>query len=133
MFVFGVLGFSSVLVLGHVVHGLALEQGALRQGARSHRSEALRYGLYSTGWDILSSPIGLLVTLTTEGPRAALALVPLAIDVPSQASTGLLRGVFHLQEPHLGHARRFATLLAMVVSVAATATVMFLLALIAVV
>ncbi|MCU0691850.1 MAG: hypothetical protein MUF54_10650 [Polyangiaceae bacterium] len=131
LFVFGVLGFASVLVLGHVVHGLALEQGALRQGASSHRSHVLRYALYSTGWDILSSPIGLLLTLTTEGPRAALALLPLAIDVPSQASTGLLRGVFHLQEPHLSYARRFATLLAMVVSVAATATVMFLLTLIA--
>ena len=125
----GTLGFTAVLVGGHAVYGLALDAAARRGGARAHRSQALRYGLYSAGWDILSSPIGLLVSLFGEGPRATAALIPLAIDVPAKAATAFLRGIYKLDEPALGRARRFGTAIAVAASVASAVAVLIALGL----
>jgi hypothetical protein len=120
----GTLGFTTVLVGGHLLYGLALDTGARRCGARPHRSQAMRYGLYSTGWDILTSPIGFLVSLVGEGPRATAALVPLAVDVPGKAATAFLRGIYKLDEPALGRARRFGTAIAVVASVVSAVIVL---------
>lgn len=127
LFLIGTLGFTAVLVVGHLVYGLALDVGAQRVGARSHRSQAMRYGLYSTGWDILTSPLGFVVSLFAEGPKAALALVPLSIEVPGRAATALLRGVYKLDQPRLVRAKRYGTTVAVAVSVAAAFVVLALL------
>ncbi len=127
LFLVGTLGFTAVLVVGHLVYGYALDVGVQRQGGRSHRSQALRYGLYSTGWDILTSPIGFVVSLVFEGPKAALSLIPLSIEVPGRAATAFLRGIYKLEEPGLGRARRYGTMVAVAVSVAAAFVVLALL------
>ena len=127
LFLIGTLGFTAVLVIGHLVYGLALDVGAQRVGARSHRSQALRYGLYSTGWDILTSPLGFIVSLFAEGPRAALALLPLSIEVPGRAATALLRGIYKLEQSRLIRARRYGTTVAIAASVAAAFVVLALL------
>ncbi|MFW5739625.1 MAG: hypothetical protein ACOC1F_04600, partial [Myxococcota bacterium] len=67
-----------------------------------------------------------------EGPKAAIALVPLSIDVPSRASTALLRGIYKLEPPKLVRARRFGTTIAVAVSVAAAFVVLAMLTLAAV-
>ncbi len=113
----GTIGFTSVLVTGHVVYGLALDAGARRVGGRLHRSQALRFGLYSTGWDLLTSPLGFLVSLIAEGPRAALALVPLSVDVPGRAATAFLRGVYQIEGSAVSRVRRIGAAVAITSSV----------------
>jgi len=127
VFLVATFGFTTVLVVGHVVYGFALDVGVQRVGGRSHRSQALRYGLYTTGWDILTSPLGFVVSLFAEGPKATLALVPLSVEVPGRAATAFLRGIYRLEEPQLGRARRYGTMVAVAVSVAAAFVVLALL------
>jgi len=127
LFLVATIGFTTVLVVGHVVYGLALDVGVQRVGGRSHRSQALRYGLYTTGWDILTSPLGFVVSLFADGPKAALALIPLSVEVPGRAATAFLRGIYRLEEPRLGRARRHGTMVAVAVSVAAAFVVLALL------
>jgi hypothetical protein len=113
----GTIGFTAVLVTGHVVYGLALDAGARRHGGRSHRSQAMRFGLYSTGWDLLTSPLGFVVSLIAEGPRAAFALVPLSVDAPGLAATAFLRGVYKIEGPAASRVRRIGAVIAIASSV----------------
>lgn len=127
VFLVAVLGFCTVLVIGHAVYGLALDAGARRMGGRPHRSQALRFGLYSAGWDILTSPLGFIVSLFSEGLRPALSLVPMSIDVPGRAATAFLRGIYKLEDLPLKRARQFGTSIAVASSVAAAFVVLALL------
>jgi hypothetical protein len=118
--VLSVASFAALLVVAHLGHGLALDLAARRHGARPHRSQAMRFGLYGAGWDLLSSsPIGLGVTLLGEGPSAALRLLPLSITVPTIAAEAFLRRTYHLEEPSLSAARRLAGWVAVAASVLA--------------
>src|SRR5580698_8968925 len=57
----GIPALAAILVIAHVVHGLALERGARKSGARGALQRALRFGLYAAGWDLVFGPIGAVV------------------------------------------------------------------------
>lgn len=121
-------GVTLWMVGVHAVHGLAIDSGARRQGAISLRRRALRFGLYACGWDLMTSPIGGIVTLFSHGVRAALALGSVAMNVPGRATTALLRGIYALDEARTTRARRRGLWLTMILVVA---SVIFVLAMIA--
>lgn len=99
------LAFSMTLL--HVLHGVGLARGARRQGARPRRGRGVRFGLYSCGWDLVTLPLGLLVVLFSEGPRAAWKTAPLGINVPGKAARAFLRGVYRLDDARTRAAARY--------------------------
>jgi hypothetical protein len=121
-FLLGVPGLALWMVTAHVTHGAALDVGARRQGARSERRRAVRFGLYACGWDLMSGPLGALMMLMTRGLRDAIDLAELAMRVPGRASQAMLSGIYHLPPDRVARARRtgsFAAGLLVVVSGAA--------------
>jgi len=120
----GVPAFSLFLVFVHAVHGLTLDWGARRAAARPHRSQAVRFGLYLCGLDLLTSPIGAVYVLLHDGVRAAFALLPASIDVPRVAVHSLLGRVYRLDEIRAASANRFASAVIAVVGLAGVIAVM---------
>lgn len=92
----GVPAFAGFLVLGHAVHGLAIDVGATASGARRSRSRALRFGLYACGWDLVMGPLGAVVVAFKEGLAAAWGIVDL-VNAPSRATRAFLRGCYGLE------------------------------------
>lgn len=119
----GVPALSLWMVLAHVTHGAALDVGARRQGASSQRRRALRFGLYACGWDLMTGPLGALVTLFSKGIRATIDLVELAMHVPGRATVALLQGAYRLSPDALARARRVGALAAAMIAVVSGAVV----------
>lgn len=105
----GIPGLTGLLIVGHLLWAWTLDFGARRAGARSHRSQALRFGMYTTGLDLMSSPIGLLYALIAQGSFTASRMLPAAIETPAVASRALLRHVYHLSDQAAARARRFSS------------------------
>jgi hypothetical protein len=105
----GVPAVAMWMVAAHVTHGAALDVGARRQGARSQRRRAVRFGLYACGWDLISGPLGFAVMLASQGLRAALSLTAMALSAPTRAATALLQGCYQLQPAEIARARRAGT------------------------
>lgn len=95
-----------VLVLAHAVHGLSIDLGARREGAKGSRTRALRFGLYATGWDLVVGPLGLVVLAVSEGPRAALRIGSSVGRLPSRATRAFLRSAYKLDEAETARALR---------------------------
>jgi hypothetical protein len=108
------------MVVAHALHGVAVDAGASRVGGISQRRRALRFGLYACGWDLMTSPLGAVVTLFSRGMRAMLGLLGLAMRVPSRASQAMLRGVYGLPDELARGAQRTITR-AVIATVAASA------------
>ena len=119
----GVPALSLWMVLAHVTHGAALDFGARRQGAASQRRRALRFGLYACGWDLMTGPLGALVTLFSKGFRATIDLAPLAMHVPGRATVALLQGPYRLSPTALPRARRVGSLAAAMIALVSGAVV----------
>jgi hypothetical protein len=88
---------AGLLVIAHVAHGLALDRGARRAGAKGATTRALRFGLYATGWDLVVGPLGALVIAAKEGPRAALSLASLGMGLPGRSARAFLSGCYRLE------------------------------------
>ncbi len=85
-----------LLVAAHVAHGWALHYGA-RHGARPGAvRRALRFGLYSAGWDLVIGPLGAIVAAVKEGPAAAISIVGLAQGLPNRSAKAFLKGCYGL-------------------------------------
>lgn len=123
----GIPGFAAVMLIAHVALGLAMNHASRRLGGKYRREHAIRFGLYSTGWDLMTSPFGLLVALISEGPRGAWTLLPLSIDVASRASMAFARGVLQLDERRAASARRFGTIVALAVTFVAVSLLLLVL------
>lgn len=95
--VLGIPAFAALLVLAHVAHGLSIDIGATKAGARGARSRALRFGLYACGWDLVIGPVGAIVVAWKEGASAAFGLASLASEVPGRATRAFLRGCYRLE------------------------------------
>lgn len=93
----GLPAFAMLTVLAHAAHGLAIDVGASRGGARHARSRALRFGLYACGWDLLLGPIGAVIVAVKEGLRASLALTGTHAGLPTRATLAFLRGAYRLE------------------------------------
>ncbi|WP_146648741.1 hypothetical protein [Labilithrix luteola] len=129
----GVPSFAALLVVAHAAHGLSVDIGAKRVGARSSRSRAIRFGLYACGWDLVMGPLGAVVVALKEGLGAGLGVFSLASSgLPTRATTSFLRGSYDL---HGEPARKalgtsyvgavVATLLGTVVTLAAIVALVF--------
>jgi hypothetical protein len=95
--VLGLPAFAGLLVLAHAAHGLSIDVGAAKNGARHARSRALRFGLYACGWDLVIGPIGALVVAVKEGLGASLKILELASGLPTRATEAFLRGCYRLE------------------------------------
>jgi hypothetical protein len=89
-------GLALLLVAAHAAHGLALDRGARRVGARPARSRALRFGLYATGWDLVIGPVGAVVVALKDGLKSSLYLASAAVSLPSRSARAFLRGAYRL-------------------------------------
>jgi hypothetical protein len=94
--VLGVPSVVVVLLVAHVVHGLFIDVGARRAGAKSARRRAIRFGLYAVGWDLVLSPAGALLALGKDGFRAFPKLVASRRDVPARSSSAFLLGTYRI-------------------------------------
>ncbi|MDI1431532.1 MULTISPECIES: hypothetical protein [Polyangium] len=113
-FVIGVPALALWMVLAHASHGAALDAGARKQGARPQRRRALRFGLYSCGWDLMTGPLGAIWMLGSRGAKAAAEVLALSMRVPGRASDALLKGVYGLPEDAALRARRTGTVVAVI-------------------
>jgi len=114
----GVPGIALLLVAAHAAFGLALDQGARRAGARPAASRALRFGLYTTGWDLILGPIGALVLAFKESFGAAFALFGAGVGLPGRCTRAFLRGSYRLEGDRADRARRYSTATAIVATLA---------------
>jgi hypothetical protein len=94
IFATGVPGLALLLVLAHAAHGMSLDIGAKKNGARSAAWRALRFGLYATGWDLVQSPIGAAIIGVKRGLGAWLSMH--VSGVPTRSSRAFLRGCYRL-------------------------------------
>lgn len=76
---------AGLMVLLHALWGLALELGASSAGAGWRPLRGLRFAFYSCGWDLLTSPAGLLFGLVSGGPVRAWQETIRAARVPRAA------------------------------------------------
>lgn len=122
--VFGLPAFAAMLVMAHVAHGLSIDIGAVRSGARSARSRALRFGLYACGWDLVMGPLGAVVVAVKEGLRASLSLGTTLSGLPTRATKAFLRGCYRLEGPHAHRALGASYFAAIVATMAFAAIVL---------
>jgi len=128
-FVVGVPALALWMVAAHATHGAALDVGARRQGGRSQRKRALRFGLYACGWDLMTGPLGAIWILTTRGMKAASELLGLSMRVPGKASNALLKGVYGLSEEEASRAQKPGTVAAVALAVLSAFGVLLVIAL----
>ncbi len=117
-------GFSFIMVAAHVALGLGINHAGGKLGGKFRRNHALRFGLYSAGWDLMTSPLGFVVVLFTEGPRAAIALIPMAFDVAGRGSAAFARGVLQLDESRALKARTVGAALSLAFTCCAVAVLL---------
>lgn len=96
--------FAVLLLLAvHVIAGLALYQVLERRPPGAFRL-ALRFGLYSAGWDLLTSPVGmLLLGLFGRAPERYRPIVA-AARAPRPALRGFLLGAIEVPAEQLERA-----------------------------
>jgi hypothetical protein len=91
-------GLAAIMVLLHLVWGASVELGLRLQGEPVHLSHGLRYALYSCGWDLLTSPMGLCAAAVARGPAQGFRDVRAAVRVPRIATRAFLTGARRLTD-----------------------------------
>ena len=114
---------SLLLVLAHVVHGLGVGWGASRNGAPFRLTRALRFGLYSAGWDLAMTPLGAMLALASGGFAELRGVVAATPGLPTRATRAFLRGTYRLEGDSAQAALRFSDLGAAVATMVATSVV----------
>jgi hypothetical protein len=95
-------GLTLLMVVLHVLHGLAIDRAARRAGSRK-RGRGLRFGLYACGWDLVTLPLGLFMVALGDGPAAAGRALGAALTTPALATRAYLGG-FHALDPERARA-----------------------------
>ncbi|HEY2364794.1 MAG TPA: hypothetical protein VGH87_00365 [Polyangiaceae bacterium] len=96
-----VFGLTTLLVAAHATHGLSLDKGARRVSNGDPKwTRALRFGLYAAGWDLVLGPVGFVVLLFREGPKAAFGIMRVARRLPTRSSLAFLRGTYGIDAEH---------------------------------
>jgi hypothetical protein len=120
----GMLGLTWVafvlcMLALHGLWGACLNWGAQRPAAgprqrspwaRTSWRSGVRFGLYACGWDLLTSPIGMLVTLLARGPRRAWAPIGAAVRAPGLAQRAYLERCLGADAAAQRSARRLSVL-----------------------
>jgi hypothetical protein len=102
----GVPGLAMLLVAAHAAHGWALDFGSRKSGVRRATRRAVRFGLYSAGWDLVVGPLGAIVLTLREGLGAGLSVAGLGMGLPSRSARAFLRGCYGLEGVAAGPAMR---------------------------
>jgi hypothetical protein len=105
-----------LLVAAHVTHGWALHYAARAAAPRGAGRRALRFGLYSAGWDLVIGPLGALVAAVKEGPGAAISIFGLAQGLPTRSAKAFLKGAYGLTGDAARPALRASLVAAVVVT-----------------
>lgn len=84
--VLAVVVFSIVMVALHALWALGLELGLRAQGEPVRLAQSMRYGLYACGWDLLTSPFGLVAGAWMNGWSQAFLDTRLAMRVARSAT-----------------------------------------------
>ena len=120
----GVPALASLLVAAHAVHGWALDRGARRSGARGQATRALRFGLYSAGWDLVLGPVGAVVVLAKHGVTKTLSLAGIGVGLPARSARAFLRGCYRLDGKEAEPALRASFVAAVLVTAFGTIAVL---------
>jgi hypothetical protein len=80
-----VLGAAALMVALHALWGICLELGAGSAAGSFKLRHGMRFGLYACGWDLLTSPAGVLEGILSRGPRRAWGPIAAAVRVPMPA------------------------------------------------
>lgn len=86
--------FSVALVIAHLTHGLALDRVAQRAGAEPRLNRAIRFGLYAAGWDVATSPFGIVVSFFQSGPKSLQSALRFAVVTPTQATAAFVKAAY---------------------------------------
>jgi len=134
------VAFVVCMLALHALWGACLQWGAQLpvragwpdlQGTRNVGRSGVRFGLYACGWDLLTSPIGLLATLLVHGPRRAWAPIGAAVRAPGLAQRAYLERGLGADGAAQRRARRLSVLVlsgGMLLVIALFATVVLSLA-----
>jgi hypothetical protein len=96
LLVLAIPSLAGLLVGAHLAHGWALDRGARQSGARGQTTRALRFGLYSAGWDLVLGPLGAIVVAVKHGVFKALGLAGIGAGLPGRSARAFLRGCYRL-------------------------------------
>lgn len=98
-------GLIVLAVALHAYFGVLVESGVERAGAVRDRSLGLRFGLYAAGWDLVTSPAGLLFGAALRRGQVFRALGS-ALGVPRRAIDLYLIECRHLTPAQAAVARK---------------------------
>lgn len=87
------LGLALFMVWMHALWGIGLELALRSTGARLQWSRSLTFALYACGWDLLTSPTGLVFGIAAGGVETGVSEVREAARVPRVALTRYLTTV----------------------------------------
>lgn len=109
--VIGSVPMLALLMVGlHALWGVALELGARLAGADWRPARGLRFAFYSCGWDLLTSPAGLVFGFVSGGASQAWRETLCAARVPRAAMDAYLIDSRELSPAHSLRARRLVIL-----------------------
>ena len=100
----------AIIMVGlHWVWGVSLELGIRLQKQPADLTVGSRYGLYTCGWDLITSPFGFVVALIQRGPSGARTALSSALSIPGVATQVYLREHRGLQSQDRRAVTRVAT------------------------
>ncbi len=100
------------MVALHAAGGDYLERGVRRAGGTRDVQLGMRFGFYACGWDLLTSPIGVVFCLVSRGRKFFAPLLS-ASRVPRRAMRAYLGQCRKMTEEAQTHALKHATWLAL--------------------
>ncbi|MEZ4229712.1 MAG: hypothetical protein R3B89_11120 [Polyangiaceae bacterium] len=106
----GVPTLAIAMAVLHGLYGLGLDLAARREGARGRLGHALRFGLYSAGWDLVTMPLGLIALALSDGVKSAGAVARNTWLLPRTCSQAFLCGIYGLSKECAQRAHRAAML-----------------------
>jgi hypothetical protein len=104
-------GSVLLMLILHLLWGISLVVGGSFGSGKASLRHGARFGLYACGWDLMTSPLGLVCSLLQRGPLRGLGPVGAAARAPRPAQRAYLSTCRGFDE----RARRRAVRLAVVV------------------
>ncbi len=100
--------FVAIVVLLHLLWGASLELGLWVSGRPSDSRSGLAFSSYSCGWDLVTSPFGLVWLFRRLGPRGTRSALTAAVMAPRTAVRAYLEGARRLDSRGIQLAERGA-------------------------
>jgi len=105
------VGSVLLMLLLHLAWGISLDLGAAFGSGKANVRHGARFGLYACGWDLMTSPLGLICSLLFRGPVRGL----LPVGAAARAARPAQRAYLTICRGFDDAARRRASSLAMAV------------------